>query len=132
MQVENFDRPLPWLFVYGTLQPGRLRWPVLEPFAVSHAPAEVPGAIYDSGLGWPVAQLVGPTDGLAPGTLVELDGARLVEALEILDEIEDTATEDFVRVVVTTIDGIEASAYHANQLPPGSVRIERWVSEDER
>ena len=45
----------PRLFVYGTLQPGRLRWPFLEPFALAHRPATVAGRLYDSGKGWPAA-----------------------------------------------------------------------------
>lgn len=127
------DRLLPArLFVYGTLQPGRLRWSFLEPFAGDHRPAEVAGLVYDSGLGWPVAELVGPSDGRVPGTLVELDGSRLAEALAILDEVEDTANDDFARVVVTTTDGVEAWAYHCDVLPAGSVRIDRWDRTDER
>ena len=46
----------PCLFVYGTLQPGRLRWPFLEPFAIGHRPADVYGELFDSGYGWPVAR----------------------------------------------------------------------------
>ena len=45
----------PCLFVYGTLQPGHLRWPFLEPFAIGHGPADVYGQLFDSGDGWPVA-----------------------------------------------------------------------------
>jgi hypothetical protein len=37
----------PRLFVYGTLQPGRLRWPALAPYAAGHRPAAVPGRLYD-------------------------------------------------------------------------------------
>lgn len=57
----------PRLFAYGTLQPGHLRWPFLEPYAVAHRPATVPGALFDSGCGWPVAAFSGPE--LVPGTL---------------------------------------------------------------
>ena len=67
-----------------------------------------------------------------PGTLVELDEDRLAEALAILDEVEDTANDDFARVVVTTADGVDAWAYHCDVLPAGSVPIERWDRTDER
>ena len=40
----------PRLFVYGTLQPGRLRWPFLEPFAGGHRPADVVGRAVRLGL----------------------------------------------------------------------------------
>ena len=56
--VAASDHPAvvpPRLFVYGTLQPGRLRWPVLAPFATGHRPASVPGTLHDTGNGWPVA-----------------------------------------------------------------------------
>ena len=64
----------PRLFVYGTLQPGRLRWPVLAPFATGHRPASVPGTLHDTGNGWPVA-VFEPGDGDVPGVLVDLDPA---------------------------------------------------------
>ena len=59
------------LFVYGTLMPGRLRWPILAPFARGHRPGVATGALYDSGNGWPVA--VFGEGGEVPGVLVELD-----------------------------------------------------------
>ena len=62
----------PRLFVYGTLQPGRLRWPLLAPFAIRHRPAAVPGTLHDTGNGWPIA-VFDPADGEVPGVLVDLD-----------------------------------------------------------
>jgi gamma-glutamylcyclotransferase (GGCT)/AIG2-like uncharacterized protein YtfP len=119
------------LFAYGTLQPGRRRWPVLEPFATGHRTASVPGALFDSGYGWPVAVFDGsPAE--VPGTLVELDRERLAEALALLDEVEASATDLLVRVVVTTTDGTPAWAYHCTRPTDGMTPIARWDSPEER
>lgn len=116
----------PRLFVYGTLMPGRLRWPVLERFAVEHREARVPGAIFDSGAGWPVAVFDADGDGAVPGVLVELDPVTVGEALPILDEVEDTATDRLRRIVVTTTDGVAAWAYHHPSPADGLTRIDAW------
>jgi gamma-glutamylcyclotransferase (GGCT)/AIG2-like uncharacterized protein YtfP len=123
----------PRLFVYGTLLPGGLRWPFLQPFATGARPADVPGTLYDSGYGWPVATLTGADDGaLVPGTLVDLDPARAAEALRAMDEIEATATDLLARVAVRTTAGEMAWAYHCAAPQPEMTRIARWVSVDER
>jgi gamma-glutamylcyclotransferase (GGCT)/AIG2-like uncharacterized protein YtfP len=122
----------PCLFVYGTLQPGHLRWPFLEPFAIGHRPADVPGALFDSGYGWPVASFGSAGAGPVPGTLVDLDPERAVEALAVTDDVEATATDLLVRVAVTTVDGRVAWAYHCAVPEPGMLRIDRWTSTDER
>ena len=86
----------PCLFVYGTLQPGHLRWPFLEPFAIGHGPADVYGELFDSGYGWPVARLGTSVVDRVPGTLVDLDPERADEALAVMDDVEATATDLFV------------------------------------
>ena len=115
----------PRLFVYGTLMPGRLRWPILQRFAVEYRDARVPGAIYDSGSGWPVA-VFGSGGGEVPGVVVDLDPQSLAHALPILDDVEDTATDKLRRVVVTTTDGVAAWAYHHPSSVDGLVRIDAW------
>ena len=117
--------PTPRLFVYGTLMPGRLRWPVLAPFAVGHRAATVPGTIFDSGCGWPVA-VFADGDAVVPGVLVDLDPSVLDTALPVLDEVEDTATDKLRRIVVTTSDGTTAWAYHCPHAVDGMTPIERW------
>ena len=127
------DPDPPRLFVYGTLQPGHLRWPFLEPFATGHRPALVAGHLYDSGYGWPVAAFADGVDSdVVPGTLVDLDPERADEALEVLDDVEATATDLLGRVVVTTLEGVTAWAYHCVAPEPGMLRIDRWTSTDER
>lgn len=113
------------LFVYGTLMPGRLRWPILARFAVGSRDAHVPGTIYDSGEGWPVAVFA---DGAAvvPGVLVELDPTTVAEALPLLDEVEDTATDRLRRIVVATTDGATAWAYHHPGAVDDLTEIEAW------
>jgi gamma-glutamylcyclotransferase (GGCT)/AIG2-like uncharacterized protein YtfP len=120
----------PHLFVYGTLMPDRLRWPILAAFARAHRPAEVAGRLYDSGNGWPVAVFGGA--GVIPGVLVELEPMLVDEALAILDEVEDTATDTLRRIVVTTLDGVQAWAYHHAHSTDRFVRIERWADQAER
>jgi gamma-glutamylcyclotransferase (GGCT)/AIG2-like uncharacterized protein YtfP len=118
------------LFVYGTLMPGRLRWPLLAPFARGHRSAEAAGRLYDSGHGWPVG--VFGDDGVIPGTLVELDPARRDAALPVIDEVEDTATDLLRRIEITTLDGATAWAYHYPHAVDGLVRIERWADQVDR
>ena len=121
----------PRLFAYGTLQPERRRWPFVAPFAVGHRPADVPGRLYDSGFGWPVAVFGdGPT--LVPGTLIDLDPSRFVDALQILDEVEATATDLMARIEVTTSDGAVAWSYTCVGSTSGMASIVRWTSTDER
>ena len=105
--------------------PGRLRWPILERFAVEFREARVPGTIYDSGEGWPVA-VFGDGDAAVPGVLVDLDPSTLAEALPVLDDVEDTATDKLRRVVVTTTAGDAAWAYHHPAAVDDLYRIESW------
>jgi gamma-glutamylcyclotransferase (GGCT)/AIG2-like uncharacterized protein YtfP len=115
------------LFVYGTLMPGRLRWRLLAPFARGHRPAEAAGALYDSGNGWPVA--VFGDRGVIPGFVVELEAARIEEALPAIDDVEDTATDLLRRIEITTVDGTPAWAYHYPHGVECLERIERWAAD---
>ena len=126
---ERVDPPR--LFAYGTLQPSRLRWPFLAPFATGHRPAAVAGRVYDSGYGWPVATFADMAE-LVPGTIIDLDPARADDAIELLDEIEATATNLLRRIVVTTTSGERAWAYHCDHPSPDMVRISAWDRLDER
>ncbi len=121
----------PRLFVYGTLQPDRLRWPLLEPYATGHRPVTVPGTLYDSGNGWPVVDFAA-RDHDVPGVLVDLDPCSLDEALSLLDHVEGTVTDLLRRVVVTTRDGLAAWAYHWPGATSGMRRIGRWDPTEER
>ncbi len=55
MNVMTGD-PVTTLFVYGTLQPGAVRWHYLEPFvADAGTPDSVDGQLFDTGCGYPAA-----------------------------------------------------------------------------
>ena len=112
--------------------PGRLRWPHLQPFATAHRAAAVPGRLFDSGNGWPVAVLDGSPahDTMVPGVLVDVDPARLDACLELIDEVEDTATDELRRVRVTTTRGDVAWAYHFTRPVAALTPIEDWSAVD--
>src|SRR5262245_60887297 len=116
------------MFVYGTLMPGRLRWPLLARFAVDHRPAVVAGRLYDSGRGWPMAVFVGDgsTPERVPGHVVDLDPTTLGECLVVIDEVEQTETDELRRVEVTTAAGEPAWAYHFTQSAQGLAQIASW------
>jgi gamma-glutamylcyclotransferase (GGCT)/AIG2-like uncharacterized protein YtfP len=98
------------LFVYGTLRPGDVRWSFLEPFAADTGIDDiVPGDLFDTGLDYPAATFGG--HGTITGRTYELRADRLDEALEVLDEEEDTVLGLYRRVTVTTRRGITAWAY---------------------
>jgi gamma-glutamylcyclotransferase (GGCT)/AIG2-like uncharacterized protein YtfP len=91
----------------------------------------VPGTLYDSGNGWPVADFADRGHDV-PGALVDLDPADLDDALALLDVIEGTVAGLLRRIVVTTRDGVSAWSYHWPGSTAGMRRIERWDAVDER
>lgn len=119
--------PLTLLFVYGTLLPGDVRWPLLRPFVVDDGwPDRVPGRLYDTGEDFPAAVFDdrtitaddGPTssageigDGVVLGRTFALVEASLARCLEILDEEEGTVGGWYRRIVVRTAAGVDAWAY---------------------
>jgi len=98
------------LFVYGTLRPGDVRWPILAPFVLDDGvPDTVRGELFDTGLDYPAA-IFGGTATIV-GRTYELRPDRLDEALAVLDEEEDTVAGLYRRVRVTTGAGTAAWAY---------------------
>lgn len=120
----------PPLFVYGTLMPGHLRWPVLEPHALSWRPAAVEGRLYDSGEGWPTARF-GPGPDLVRGWAVDLRPEVADIVLRHLDEVEDVATGLFRRVTVPLLDGGPAIAYEMTTDAGSLTRIDVWDTQPE-
>jgi gamma-glutamylcyclotransferase (GGCT)/AIG2-like uncharacterized protein YtfP len=95
------------LFVYGTLAPGEVSWPLLAPHVVESRPNAVPGVLYDTRRGYPGA-VFGPGTELVHGwscTLTDPPG----EALEMLDAFEG---DEYERIIVRCCDGTEALTYH--------------------
>lgn len=106
------------LFVYGTLRPGDVRWPLLEPFVVDHGwPDTVIGRLFDTGLGYPAAVFDDPgtadlaTTRIVHGRTFGLLQHSLSRALEVLDQEEDTVEGLYRRVEVRTASGVHAWAY---------------------
>jgi len=98
------------LFVYGTLQPGDVRWPILEPFVAGVGIADsVGGRVYDTGRGYPAACF--DEEGTIVGRTYPLRPDRLDEALAVIDEEESSVEGGYVRVAVTTAAGTRAWAY---------------------
>ena len=116
------------LFVYGTLRPGQQRWPHLAPFVVDQGRDDtVPGALYDTGNGYPAARF--DRAGQIHGSVYALRVDRLDECLCILDEVEGAVIDLFHRVAVATTAGIDAWAYEycgETQLP--EIVSGSWVS----
>ncbi|MGY1703535.1 gamma-glutamylcyclotransferase [Geodermatophilus sp. SYSU D00697] len=112
------------VFVYGTLKPGRARWPALAPFVDrSNGPrvATVHGRLWDTAYGWP-AMTDGGDD--VPGVVVPLDPARCPEVLARLDLIEGVASGLFERVRVTTADGTLCWTYRWPGATAGFAAVE--------
>ena len=98
------------LFVYGTLQPGDVRWPILAPCVADAGVADsVAGRVYDTGRGYPAA--IFGADGTIVGRTYRLRADRLDAALAVLDEEESSVPGGYTRVIVTTEAGTEAWAY---------------------
>lgn len=105
------------LFVYGTLRPGDVRWPLLEPFVVDEGwPDSVPGELFDTGLDYPAARFDAlDAHGLVHGHTFGLLAASRRRCLAVLDEEEDTVAGLYRRVSVTTGRGVRAWAYEYGQ-----------------
>ena len=98
------------VFVYGTLRPGDVRWPILEPFAVDDGMTDTTdGSLFDTGLDYPAA--IFRTGDTIVGHTVALLESSIVRALEVLDEVEDIVGGEYTRVQVRTGNGIDAWAY---------------------
>jgi gamma-glutamylcyclotransferase (GGCT)/AIG2-like uncharacterized protein YtfP len=120
------------VFVYGTLMPGRLRWPLIELQAVGHRDASVPGRLFDTGQGWPAAQFDDGAPTTVPGVLVELRSEWLTELLGELDLVEGVDAGRYERVVVTTTDGAPAWAWSTLEDTTLFTPIDAWTDLDER
>jgi gamma-glutamylcyclotransferase (GGCT)/AIG2-like uncharacterized protein YtfP len=116
-----------WLFVYGTLMPGRLRWPLIADDVVGRRPSAVTGTLYDTGLGYPALVLGG--DRRVAGWLLGLSD-RAPAVLEHLDAVEGPR---YRRTDVTTVDGVRALTYaYIGDAAGFSALDGPWDRDDER
>ncbi len=98
------------LFVYGTLRPGDVRWPMLEPFVDDEGVDDTAaGVVFDTGLDYPAAIFGGV--GRITGRTYRLRADTVDEALQTLDIEEDTVEGLYRRVGITTGNGTAAWAY---------------------
>jgi gamma-glutamylcyclotransferase (GGCT)/AIG2-like uncharacterized protein YtfP len=98
------------LFVYGTLQPGHVRWSFLAPYVADDGvPDAVDGRVYDTGRGYPAARF--DEAGTIAGRTYALRTDRLEQALQVIDAEESSVEGRYVRVAVTTATGLRAWAY---------------------
>jgi gamma-glutamylcyclotransferase (GGCT)/AIG2-like uncharacterized protein YtfP len=111
--VHGAPNPDQWpaaLFGYGLLQPGRDGWPLVAPHVAGDPrPATAPGAVFDTGLGWPALLLGTGQNGdtaRVAGTVIPLRDPETL--LPVLDEYEGP---DYRRVRLTLTDGTPAWAY---------------------
>jgi gamma-glutamylcyclotransferase (GGCT)/AIG2-like uncharacterized protein YtfP len=122
--------PVRWLFVYGTLMPGRLRWSLVADDVAERRPATVAGTLYDTGRGYPalVPRVPGPA---VEGWLLGVDEGLAEGVLDRLDEVEGP---EYRRVDVVATDGTAAVTYGWIGLPEGFAVLAdgRWHGRDER
>lgn len=126
------------LFVYGTLMPGHLRWPMLAPHALDQRPATVPGTLYDTGDGWPAAAFgLTPTARRVPGWVVwfpadVLDGLLGdLDAMEGIGAIADPTVDPYVRIRVPVDSVTDAWGYHATRTRSTWRVIDAWLDQPE-
>lgn len=127
MPALPFSGSTPWLFVYGTLMPGRLRWPLIAADVVRQRPSAVPGILYDTGRGYPALVVGG--DSRVHGWLLELS-ERAPAVLARLDVVEGP---EYRRTDVTTVDGVRALTYaYIGDSAGFTVLDGPWDRDDER
>jgi len=99
------------VFVYGTLMPGHVRWPVLAPFVACQPQRDrVRGLLVDTGAGYPGLVDVGCSRWVH-GWRVELRPGNTDRALTTLDAVEGTAVGLYRRMEVMTANGMRCWTY---------------------
>lgn len=111
----------PALFVYGSSMPGMSRHDVISRFVVRSARDSVPGTLYDSGLGYPMAKF--GTGDVVRGVVLWLDPATAAEAMAEMTRVEAGL---FHPVPVRTATGVSAQAYEWIGATDGYPRIDAW------
>jgi gamma-glutamylcyclotransferase (GGCT)/AIG2-like uncharacterized protein YtfP len=117
------------VFVYGTLMPGRLRWPLVADDVVARAPDSVRAVLLDTGRGYPAARL--DPGGSTHGWVLELRASTVATVLDRLDRVEGP---DYQRTTVTTAAGRAVHLWIFTGDPTGFVPLPdgRWPDGPER
>lgn len=116
------------IFVYGTLQPGQERWPILKPFVLTvdeDGPATARGRLYDTGYGWPAAVFDAAAGTTLPGTVLTFHPRSCEEAFATLDAVEGVKSGLFQRISIE-VDGVVCWAYHWPSPTGGFQPIRCW------
>ncbi|MDH3754970.1 MAG: gamma-glutamylcyclotransferase, partial [Acidimicrobiia bacterium] len=93
------------LFVYGTLMPGDVRWPLVADQVLAARRSRVRGRLFDTGEGYPGARF--DLDGEIEGWILELRPDSLATTLASLDHIEGAVWGLYRRVTVMSSGGDE-------------------------
>ena len=116
MTAERYDRSsvepdaIRHIFVYGTLRPGDVRWPLLEPYVVDAGRIDlVTGELFDTGFDYPAA--IFNDRSTIHGQIHELIEGSILSCLEHLDRVEGTVQGLYRRVIVQTTSGSVSWAY---------------------
>ena len=127
------------LFLYGTLMPGHLRWPLIEPHVLDRRPTRAAGTLHDTGRGWPAASFHAPPRGSwIPGWVVRVPSDATAVLLWELDREEgiaeppDPVVDLYERRRIVLEDATTAWAYHALRVDPAWPVIDAWTTTDER
>jgi len=123
----HVDGELLPVFVYGTLQPGEVRWFALEGRVLDESgePDHVVGQLWDTGLGYPALTLDGTS--LCPGHVIRLAPSTAVETWRDLVAIEGGVDSTYQPAIITTVSGVRALAFPYGSSPPPHFRpITRW------
>jgi gamma-glutamylcyclotransferase (GGCT)/AIG2-like uncharacterized protein YtfP len=129
--VRHCPAMLASLFVYGSLMPGHRRWPVLARHALTWREATTPGALWDTGQGWPAARFDGADAEPVPGWVVEVEPEVMDDLLAELDRLEGVAEGLYRRRLVTLDDGTAAWAYETLLSVDALHRISAWTDQCE-
>jgi gamma-glutamylcyclotransferase (GGCT)/AIG2-like uncharacterized protein YtfP len=117
------------IFVYGTLMPGRLRWPLVAEHVVTRAPDAVRAVLFDTGRGYPAVVL--DAGGSTHGWVLELRATTVATVLDRLDRVEGP---EYQRTTVTTVGGRAAHLWVFTGDPTGFAPLPdgRWPEGPER
>lgn len=98
------------IFVYGTLRPGDVRWPLLEPYVADAGRVDlVTGELFDTGFDYPAALFNDRST--IHGRLYGLIDGSIRDCLDHLDRVEGTVQGLYRRVIVRTESGRVSWAY---------------------
>jgi len=122
------DGELMPVFVYGTLQPGEVRWFALDGKVLvpEGEPDTVRGRLWDTGFDYPALTLDEPAVSV-PGHVLRLLPDTAIDTWTLLVDIEGGVDSSYQPQIITTESGVRALAFPYSAAPPDHfVAITRW------